>query len=317
MTCHNCETLAKRFGKDRKGKQRYRCNTCSKTFTEYEDKPLEGMYLPMDKAVLVLSMLLEGSSIRSIQRITGIEKKTILKLLVLAGEKSERLLNDKIKGLAVRDVQADEMWGFVAMKNRTKHQNKIEDEGLGTCYTWIAMETHSKLVLAWHLGHRTSTDCVEFTEKLGEATEGRFQLSTDAYPAYADAVCYSLGTRVNYAQLTKIYESGKETRVTAKRYSPTRFIKAVPTPIWGQPDMKRLCTSHIERLNLSLRMALRRLTRLTNAFSKKWYNLKCALALYFAYYNFIRGHLTLNGATPAMAHGIEKSFWTLEDLLKY
>lgn len=316
MTCHNCETQAKRFGRDRKGTQRYRCNTCQKTFTEYQEKPLDNMYLPMDKAVMVLSMLLEGSSIRSIQRITGIEKKTILKLLVLAGEKSERLLNEKIKGLAVRDVQADEMWGFVAMKNRTKNENKVEDEQLGSCYTWIAMETHSKLVLAWHLGNRTSVDCVEFTEKLGEATSGSFQLSTDAFPAYADAVCYSLGTRVNYAQLTKIYESGKETRVTAKRYSPTRFIKAIPTPIWGQPDMKRLCTSHIERLNLSLRMALRRLTRLTNAFSKKWYNLKCALALFFAHYNFVRTHQTLR-CTPAMAHGITKTFWTIEDLLKY
>jgi transposase-like protein len=148
MTCHNCETQAKRFGKDHKGTQRYRCNTCRKTFTEYQEKPLDNMYLPMDKAVMVLSMLVEGSSIRSIQRITGIEKKTILKLLVLAGEKSERLLNDKIKGLAVRDVQADEMWGFVAMKNRTKHQNNVQDEQLGSCYTWIAMETHSKTLCA-------------------------------------------------------------------------------------------------------------------------------------------------------------------------
>ena len=139
--------------------------------------------------------------------------------------------------------------------------------------------------------------------------QGRFQLSTDAFPAYADAVCYSLGTRVDYAQLTKIYESGKEERVTAKRYSPTKFIKAIPTAIWGQPDMDKLCTSHIERLNLSLHMALRRLTRLTNAFSKKWYNLKCALALFFAHYNFVRTHQSLR-CTPAMAHGIAKSFWT-------
>ncbi|MDQ3179199.1 MAG: IS1 family transposase, partial [Acidobacteriota bacterium] len=235
---------------------------------------------------------------------------------VLAGEKCERLLNDKIKELPVRNVQADEIWGFIGMKNRTKHQNKIEDEHLGTCYTWVAMETHTKLVLAWHLGNRTSGDCVQFTEKINEATRGRFQLSTDAFPAYADAVCYSLGTRVDYAQLTKIYESGKEAKVTAKRYSPTKFIKAIPTPIWGQPDMEKLCTSHIERLNLSLRMALRRLTRLTNAFSKKWYNMKCALALYFAYYNFVRTHQTLR-CTPAMAHKITKTFWSIEDLLNY
>jgi transposase-like protein/IS1 family transposase len=316
MTCHNCETQAKRFGRDRKGKQRYRCNTCQKTFTEYEDKPLDNMYLPLEKAVMVLNMLLEGNSIRSIQRMTGIEKKTILKLLVLAGEKCERLLNDKIKEVAVRDVQADELWGFIGMKQKTKNAKEIESEELGSCYTFVAIESNTKLVLAWHLGQRNSANTVEFTEKLHYATKGNFQLTTDAFPAYADAVCYSLGTRVNYAQLTKIYETNEETQ-TSKRYSPTKFLKAIQTPIWGNPEMATICTSHIERYNLSIRMAVRRLARLTNAFSKKWYNLKCALALYFAYYNFVRSHSTLKGATPAMAHGIAKSFWTIEDLLKY
>ena len=261
MTCHNCETQAKRFGKDRKGTQRFRCNTCAKTFTEYQDKPLEGMYLPIEKAVTVLNMLLEGMSIRATQRITGVEKKTILKLLVLAGEKCERLLNDKIKGLAVRDVEADELWAFVQMKARTKKFKKIENEEIGSCYTFVAMETHTKLVLAYHLGHRDSVNTLAFTEKLSEATSGNFQLSTDAWVSYANAVCYSLGSRVDYAQLTKIYENVKEQFQTSKRYSPTKFIKAIPTVVWGQPDLERLCTSHVERFNLSVRMSLRRFTR--------------------------------------------------------
>ncbi len=198
MVCHNCEAKAKRHGKDRKGLQRFRCNPCSRTFTEYQEKPLEGMYLPLEKATLCVSMLLEGMSIRSVERLTGVEKKTILKLIVLAGEKSERLLNDKLKGLTVQDVQADELWGFCKMKARTKHTNKVEDNQVGSFYTFVGMETNSKLVLAYHVGQRDMPSTVDFVTKLSNATAGRFQLSTDAFPAYRDAVIYSqLGERVD------------------------------------------------------------------------------------------------------------------------
>jgi len=317
MTCHNCEAKAKKNGKDRKGNQRYKCLTCIKTFIETQEKPLEGMYLPLEKAVLVVSMLLEGMSIRSVERLTKVEKHTILKLLVLAGEKCERLLNDKIKDIPCRDVQADELWGFVAMKNRTKNEKDLADPELGSCYTFVAIETNTKLILAHHLGNRNVTETVAFTEKLDRATRGKFQLSTDAWLAYEDAVSYSLGTRVSYAQLIKIYENKGESKMTSKRYSPTRFIKAIPQEKFGEPDMSRLCTSHIERMNLSIRTQCKRLARLTLSFSKKWDNLKAALALYFAFYNFCRPHKSLKGCTPAMAHGIEKTFWTVEDLLKY
>lgn len=316
MTCNDCKAIAKKFGKDRKGRQRFRCLTCLKTFTE-DERLSNNMYLPLDKAVTVLNMLLEGMSIRATQRITGVEKKTILKLLVLAGEKCERLLSDKIKGLPVRDVQADELWAFIQMKARTKKFKNIENEEVGSCYTFVAMETHTKLILAYHLGHRDSVNTLEFTEKLSEATSGKFQLSTDAWISYANCVCYSLGNRVDYAQLTKIYENAKEQNLTSKRYSPTKFIKAIATPIWGQPDLDRLCTSHVERFNLSVRMSLRRFTRLTNAFSKKWCNLQSMLAIFFAFYNFVRPHQSLNKFTPAMAHGITETAWTIEDLLKY
>src|SRR5215207_8643459 len=135
MTCHNCQIQAVKIGKDRKGNQRFRCNSCRKSFQPHRDKPLENMRLPMEKALLCLKLLVEGNSIRSTERITGVEKTTIINLLVLAGEKCERLLNDKIKGLSVSDVEADEMWGFVGMKERTKkHQLRHDEAGLGDAY---------------------------------------------------------------------------------------------------------------------------------------------------------------------------------------
>ncbi len=319
MVCHNCEEKAKKHGKDRKGSQRFRCVPCNRTFTEGKEKPLQGMYLPIDKAVTILSMLLEGMSLRAVERLTGVEMHTLLKLLLLAGNKAERVMSDKIRGLKVQHVQADELWGFIKCKDRTKHTKNIEDDSVGSCYTYVGMENNSKLVLCYHLGwHREQPHTVAFIEKLSAATSGEFQLSTDAMPGYRDAVIYiELGERVRYAQLIKIYESGREQKITAKRYSPTRFIKAIPKSVWGNPDIDKLCTSHIERLNLSIRTQVKRLARLTLSFSKKAENLSAMMALFFAFYNFCRPHKSLNGATPAMAHGIEKTFWTIEDLLRY
>jgi transposase-like protein/IS1 family transposase len=317
MTCHNCQIQAKKFGKDRKGNQRFRCLSCRKTFQEPKEKPLGGMYLPMDKALLCLHLLVEGNSIRSIERITGVEKKTIISLLVLAGEKCERLLDEKLRGLTVRDVQADEMWGYVGMKEKTKKEYGLAESTLGDAYTFVALERRSKLVIAWHLGRRSARDTVEFTEKIYKAVEGttnRFQLTTDGFNAYPDAVTYSLGTRVDFAQLVKIYKH-EEQGGGERRYSPPEVVEAIPTPILGNPDPERISTSHVERQNLTMRMMIRRLTRLTNAFSKKWENLKAALALHFAYYNFCRIHKTLR-CTPAMEAGITGHVWELKDLLR-
>lgn len=276
------------------------------------------MYLPMDKAVLCVQLLVEGNSLRSVERITGVTLHTLLDLLNLVGEKCERLLNDKIQGLAVKDVQADEMWGFVGMKEKTKKRKQTADplgtdSTLGDAYTFVAIECHTKLVLAWHLGRRTVGHTIDFTEKLYQATSGRFQLTTDGFKAYPDAVAYSLGTRVDFAQLVKVYAQPRDGE---HRYSPAEVVSAVPSPRWGNPNPERICTSHVERQNLTMRMMIRRLTRLTNAFSKKWGNLKAALALYFAYYNFCRIHKTIR-CTPAMEAGIANTVWTVKDLLTY
>ena len=311
MTCHNCQLKAKKFGKDRKGNQRYRCNKCRKTFQEYRERLLGNMYLAEEKALMVLRLLLEGNSIRSIERITGVEKKTTLSLLTLAGERCEELMRRKIKGVAVKDVEADEIWGFVGCKNRHKLYKGITDPKLGDAYTFVGIERNTKLVLAWHLGERGIVDTEAFTEKLNDATSGNFQLTTDGWKPYENAVSYSLGTRVDYAQLIKVYANDREGE---QKYSPPVVVETVTKIQIGDPDPSRICTSIVERSNLSIRTSVRRLTRLTNAFSKKWENLRAMLAIYFAYYNFCRIHTSIR-CTPAMEAGITKSVWSLRDLL--
>lgn len=315
MNCSSCEsTNFKRFGKDRNGNQRYRCLACGVTFLEPRDKPLDEMRLQMNKALLVLQLLVEGNSVRSIERITGVGKTAILSLLVKTGEKCERLMEKRIRKVKVADIQADEIWGFVRMKDKTRKRRGKDEEGLGDAYTWVCMERDSKLIIAWHLGKRTAKDAEIFLEKIYRAVDGtdnRFQMTTDGYGAYPDAVSYSLGTRVDYAQLIKQYAAPE---ADDHRYSPSVCTGAKPVPVIGNPDPEKICTSHIERQNLTIRMCMRRMTRLTNGFSKKWDNLRAAFALQFAYYNFCRIHKTLR-CTPAMAAGITKTVWELKDLL--
>ena len=312
MTCHNCKIEAKKSGKDRKGNQRYRCNQCKRRFQAQQERLLGNMYLPEDKSLLILNLLLEGNSIRSIERITCVEKKTITRILLHAGEHCEELMRQKIKGIAVKDVEADEIWGFVGCKNRHKLYKNITDPHVGDAYTWVGIERNSKLILAWHLGQRDMVDCEAFTEKLDYATSGRFQLTTDGYRPYENAVSYSLGTRVDYAMLIKIY--GNRDPDGEQKYSPPEVVETISKPMIGWPDPSRICTSIVERSNLSIRTSVRRLTRLTNGFSKKWENLKAMLALYFAYYNFCRIHSSIR-CTPAMESGITNHIWTLRELL--
>jgi transposase-like protein/IS1 family transposase len=311
VTCHNCKIEAKKSGKDRKGNQRYRCNQCKRRFQEMTENVLGNMRISLDKAETCLKLMLEGMSIRSIQRITGLHQETILDLLVLAGEKCERLMRERIKGVAVKDVEADEIWGFVQCKNRHKLHKQIENPEVGDAYTFVGIERNTKLILAWHLGERDMVHTEAFTEKLDYATQGHFQLTTDGFRPYENAVSYSLGTRVDFAQLIKVYANNREGE---QKYSPPEVVDTTTKVIIGNPDPRRICTSIVERSNLSIRTSVRRLTRLTNAFSKKWDNLKAMLALYFAFYNFCRIHSSIR-CTPAMESGITHTVWTIRDLL--
>jgi transposase-like protein/IS1 family transposase len=309
MVCHNCNSRCKKFGRHRNGLQRFRCKQCRKTFTEDHATPLGGMYTRLDDAAKVIELLVEGCSVSTVERFSGIHHTTILSLLVLVGDKCERLLEDRIHNLPVSDVECDEIWGFVGCKEK----NNVSGSPLrGDAYCFVAIERNTKLVLTWHLGRRSSRDTFAFTEKINEATQGRFQITTDGFKPYIDAVHTSLGTRVDFAQLIKVYSSPRDGE---HRYSPAEVVDAVPVPQWGEPELNRICTSHIERQNLSIRMGMRRMTRLTNAFSKKWENLKAAYALWFAFYNFCRVHKTLR-VTPAMQAGITDHAWTITELLQ-
>jgi IS1 family transposase/transposase-like protein len=312
VTCHNCRTECKRKGYDRKGNQRYRCRQCSKTFLEPQEKPLEGMYLPIEKAELVLKLLLEGNSVSTVERVTEVHHTTILKLLVLAGEKCERLMAEKIRNVEVRDVECDELWAFIGKKQ--KRVRPEDDQNLGDNYTFVAIERHTKLVLNIAVGKRDQRTTNAFVEGLRQATSrSAFQVTTDGFAPYRSAITTTLHDRLTgFAQLIKVYRAASEGE---GRYSPAEVASVETVPVFGNPDPERICTSIVERSNLSTRMGLRRFTRLTNAFSKSFENHWAAVACWFAFYNFCRVHKSLR-VTPAMAAGITDHVWNVRELLE-
>jgi transposase-like protein/IS1 family transposase len=310
MTCHSCNSRCKKFGRHRNGLQRFRCKQCRKTFTEDHATPLGSMYARLDDAAKVIELLNEGCSISSAERLSEIHHSTILRLLVLVGDKCERLLATRIHNLPVSDVECDEIWGFVGKKQRKVQEGN--DPTLGDSYCFIGLERTTKLILAWHLGKRSPGDTWVFIRKLEAATTGEFQVTTDGWAAYPEPIVAYMGEGISYSQLVKIYGPTPEQE---HRYSPPQVIDTIVRDVCGNPDPARICTSHIERANLSVRMGMRRMTRLTNAFSKKWANLKAAYALWFAFYNFCRVHSTLR-CTPAMAAGITDHIWSVGELVE-
>ena len=324
MLCPTCQTAGRKFGKDRDGNQRFQCVPCKKTFADRPASPLGDMRLSLNDAALCLRLLVEGNSLRSTVRISGISRATVTNLLLLIGDRCERLLEGRIQNMPVVDVQCDEVWGFVGMKEKTRKRLHPELAEVGDAYCFTAIERGTKLMLAWHLGTRSKEDTEFFTDKLAAATTGNFQVTTDGFKPYASAVPGSLPL-ADFAVLVKQYA----TKADEGRYSPGDVTGTVKHVCCGDPDPAKICTSHVERANLSIRMGNRRMTRLTNAFSKKWENHQAALALTFAYYNFCRPHQTLTAATrgeeksrpavpttPAMKAGLESTPWSLADLIQ-
>jgi transposase-like protein/IS1 family transposase len=313
MTCHNCRLEARRFGRHRNGLQRFRCHQCGKTYTEPHEKPLEGMTIPQGKALLAMRLMVEGCSVRSIERTTELHRDTILRLLVLVGGKCERIMGRLIVNVPVTDVQCDEIWAYVQKKEAHKWPWESDDDSVGDAYCFIGVERNSKLVLNFALGRRTQKTTDAFIEGLRAATAPqRFQISCDGFAPYVSAIKTTLSDRCDFAQIIKVYASDPEGQ---RRYSPADVSHTERIPIMGSPDPAKICTSHVERQNLTIRMQMRRLTRLTNAFSKKWENLWAAYCLHFGWYNFVRIHQSLR-ITPAMAAGITDHVWDLEELLQ-
>jgi transposase-like protein/IS1 family transposase len=311
MVCQDCKRKCRKHGLNRNGTQRFRCGECKKTVSEERENLFGAMRVPEDKALMALHLLVEGMSVRGTSRVTGLHKTTLLKLLVDVGERCERMLAERIVGVPVEDVEIDEVWSFIQAKEKTKVRQQDTNPERGDAFCFLALERTSKLILAWHLGRRTAQHTDTFVEKLARATDSRFQVTSDGFNAYPNAIGYHLGARTDYAVLVKKYGAEPEGE---RRYSPAQLTGTERTPIHGEPNMERACTSYVERMNLSVRTFMRRWTRLTICFSKCWRNHKAAIALFIAHYNFCRMHSAVR-MTPAMAAGIARQPWTLRDLI--
>jgi IS1 family transposase len=265
--------------------------------------------LSIDKQVAIICALAEGSGIRQIERMTGVHRDTIMRLGVRVGQGCALLLDGKMRNLSCNHLQFDELWGFIGKKER--HRTVDDDYTLGDVWTFCAIDDETKLVPSFKVGKGDAYTANAFVADIAARMANRVQISADALRAYVEAVEISFGSEVDFAQIVKTYEH--DTSIEPERkFSAPEVVITEKRRIVGRPDMRRASTSHVERLNGTTRLHMRRLTRLTYAFSKKLENFEAAVALHFAYYNFVKRHITLR----AMAAGIERDFWSVADLVK-
>lgn len=266
--------------------------------------------LKRDKKIAVLSMLLEGSSVRSAERITGVHRDTILRLMVRVAGACADFSNRTLRDLHCSRIEVDEIWAFVAKKNRNV-QDSDDWSRIGDQYTFVALDPETKLIPSYKVGKRTAYTTMEFIDDLASRLSTRVQISSDAFPAYYHAIATAFPTGVDYATVVKEYA---ETVAGRGRYSPPKVISCEKEDLLGIPDMRLVSTSLVERSNLSIRTHCRRMTRLSLGFSKKLENFKASMDLYFCFYNFVRFHRTIR-ATPAMEAGVLSSALTVGDLV--
>jgi len=262
------------------------------------------------KRSAIVRALCEGCSIRATVRMTGASKNTIAKLLVGIGAACSAYQDKTIRAIKSRRVQCDEIWSFVGAKAKNASPEK-KAEGWGDCWTWTALDADTKLMISFRLGDRTLATAYDFMHDLADRIANRIQLTTDGYKVYLEAVESAFNEEVDYSMLHKVYRSNPEGET---RYSPAKCIGCTTQTISGAPDPKHVSTSFVERQNLTMRMSMRRFTRLTNGFSKKLENHAAMVALYFMYYNFARVHQTLR-VTPAMEAGIADHVWSIEEIV--
>lgn len=269
--------------------------------------------LSIEKRAQVLGCLVEGMSIRSTVRITGAAKNTVTKFIVELGAACADYMDKNLRDLPCKRIQCDEIWSFCHSKEKNVPQEHKGELGFGDVYTWTALCADTKLIASFMVGKRDAEYGNAFMLDLATRLNNRVQLTTDGHRVYVTAVENAFGSEIDYAMLVKIY--GKATQVDERRYSPAECTDIKIVTISGNPDEKYISTSYVERQNLTMRMSMRRFTRLTNGFSKKIENHYFATAMYFMYYNFGRIHKTLR-VTPAMEAGITDHVWTLEEIAK-
>lgn len=314
MTCRKCQhDNVKRFGTYGPRKlQRFRCKDCGATFTEASFNRVGTHTLPPEKVAQIVALLMEGNSIRSISRLTGVHKGTIISVMQTVGKHCQSILDRRVRDLKPRYLQCDELHTLVHTKQ--KHLKPNDPAEWGDTYTWLTLDSETKLLISHLVGKR---DAVHAHSFIGDTylrlhTMWRCQLTSDGFTPYRTAVEEWFGADIDFAQLVKIY--GKPDNAGPEWYGPPKVIETVPTPVSGNPELSRISTSHIERCNLSVRTHLRRFTRLALGFSKKLANLKAAVALWVCFYNFCRVHLTLR-VTPAMEAGLTDHVWTIPEML--
>jgi IS1 family transposase len=270
--------------------------------------------LPLSTRTQIINLLVEGNSLRATARITGVSRNTVDKLLVEVGQACEEFHNNHVVAVASKRIQCDEIWSFVGAKEKNTTP-EMKENGLGDVWTWTALDADSKLIVSWYVGDRSATSANEFMQDVASRLKNRVQLTSDGYKAYLDAVEDAFSGQVDFAQLVKMYGAPTGTSTTERKYSPQECTGAKKVKQLGNPDKKHISTSHVERQNLTMRMHMRRFTRLTNAFSKKIENHCYAIALHFVYYNFAKIHTTLR-VTPAMEAGLTKDIMSIEDIVK-
>jgi len=270
--------------------------------------------LSIEERARILTVLSEGAGINAACRITGASKNTVLKLLADVGRACALYQDQAMRNLRPMRLQLDEIWSFVGAKQ--KNVTSDHPEGYGDCYTFTAIDADTKLMPCWLVGARTTASTDEFLADLAAriVADHRFQLTTDGFTSYPDAVERSFGPRVDYAILSKKYGAEGPVVEAKRRYSPAPFQGATQVVVNGNPDKKHISTSYVERANLSMRMNMRRFTRLTNAFSKKLENHMHAISFYFMVYNFVKVHSSVR-CSPAMAAGVATTLWTIEDIV--
>ena len=310
----------KKSGKNRNGSQRYRCTDCKKYFSDahVNTNPLGDMRIDVDKAMMVIGALLEGMSIRGASRLFNVDRDTIARLILEAGERCQKYMDTNIVNAPVESIQLDELWSKVFSSDRVKKIKGTDaDDEHGSSWTYVCL-TDKKLAIH-HVGKRDQEDTITFLHKVrrGINTSKPFQCSSDGWASYLYGVPFTLGSNVNYGMLIKQYsnKSAEKARQNRVKYSPASIIGAVRKVIFGSIPTAEICTSHVESFNQKMRMSLKRFTRLSNAISKKRLFHERMQSIYFAHFNFCRVHMSLEKQTPAMASGLTDRPLQLVELL--